>query len=460
MRKKISLLVLFCALTAHAAVENEDPLEKVVSLGVQNAFEIQSQKLVLDQEHDDQKNNYAKLLPTVKLSASKSYGADESLNTTTGSTSYSGANSASMSVAANWALWDNYANIRNIQVGSKSLEIERLTSRQKIQGYIRGLVSAYLEYEYLLSEREILLVRLKESKITNDESQVLVKVGARTRIDAYDTEIEVANTERDLLEKENSIVAAEKNLANRVNAEAIKKLPRLDLLKIVPYYMKSFEKEILEILDSGKSQRNEEWNEALSRRNPELQTKKLTLEKSEMELKQKRLSYFPSTSISLEHTVELDRYLADDVTGPRTALQSSSISFGLSWTFWDWFSTARTIRNSERDFDIKVLDYRESDKKARVEIENSVQQVAIYRKTIATSRLVLEKAAAQLRYSQEMYRLGRITLLQMQQATRRHYEAQIALAARLKDYYIMAASLLYSLGEDLTPPGTDLRWIR
>ncbi len=439
---------VFLSSLAFSAQEKKDSLAEVISVGVQNAFGLQSQKLQLEKEENQRWIRYAALLPTLTLTGSHNYLGAESIDATTGDKTMVSGKTDTLNLSAKWTLWDNYKSIRDIHTSSLSLRAARVASKKEIQNYILSLLRAYLEYQLQLSQREILQNLLFQNKWTDKESSALVKAGAKTQVDAMDTEIQVLNTERDLLELENNIATGQRNLQVLINSDQIKNLPRIDLLTLRPYYMSNFEKKIEGIRTQN-----------LSDLNPDLKLLRLELEKTQNDLSQLNLSYFPQTYLTVSSDFNMDNMVNDPpVGGWRKPVQSYSVVLGFTWQFWDWLSTPKNIDSSSKSLEIQRIKYRQTELSSKADAENSMAQIEILNKTIEASRLAVEKAEAQQKFSKEMYRLGRITLLSMQQATNRLFEARNALASRLQSRFLLAAQLLYLNGEDLAPAGLDVSW--
>ncbi len=427
-----------------------DSLSELVTEGVQNSYGIKSQKLKLEQSFNKRTNAYLNLLPTLSVSGGRALTATESLVSGEKVHDFTSANT--LKVSGDWTIWDNYQNIRDIGTASKTLDADRISSRKEVQQYIIGLLDTFLEYQLLLSRQEITMGLLKESRWTNEESIALVKVGAKTQLDALDAEIQVVNTERDLMEINNGLLAAERNLVTLLNSEKYKTMPRIDLLKLNPYYMQDFDKHLAEV--------KTQWKDSFSSVNPDLNISRLQLERSAMELSQTKLGYFPTTAISVNHEINLDRFAQETPTGgTRARLDTTTIYLTFTWKFFDWFNTPRSIGNSQRDYDISLFQFQEGHRKATAEIQNLLEQFDVLQKSIEASRMVVEKSERQLNYSKEMFRIGRITLLTMQQSTNRFFDARISLASRLKAKYLVAAKILYQMGYELKPPGVDTAWI-
>ncbi len=452
----IVIFILTKSSAAYAAVSN-DALTQVVLVGINNAFNLQSQKLVLEESNNTRLNTYSALLPTISLSAGKTLQDQQTLSNTNangnlnGSTTFSNSATAAMSISANWTLWNGYANITNVEVGNKNYEATREGSRQQVQNYIVQVVTAFLNYQLLLAQEEISQGQVKASQRTNEESQALVKAGAKTRLDAMDAEIQLANDQIALLTTQNSITAAERSLHAQLSTPSSDHFPRLDLLTFEPYFQKDFERQLEDI--------RTHWSDRLAANQPDLKVSRLQLESAALGLRQTKLGYLPTTQIQLTHNITLDSYVNPE-SYQAEPLQSDSIMLTLNWTFWDWLQTPRNIDNAQKGYDSQTLGYRTLDMTTQANFLNSLDQVDILKKTIETYRLVLDKAQKQQEYSQEMYRLGRVSWLEMQQSTLRFATAQSNLAQSLVSYYTAAAQILYNVGYDLAPEGSKLSWIR
>ncbi len=277
MMKKyfIQFLFAYFGLWSSLCFAATDPLVEIINEGVSQSFGIQSQKLKLDQSQNMLKNSYAALLPSLSMSAGKDVTTSES--TTNGLVEPTTTTSYSASVNASWTIWDHYKNIRDTQIYDNAFRGEKINSKRQVSQYILNLVNAYLEYQLRLSQKEILNNLLKESLRTQEESNALVKAGARTQLDSMDTEIQVVNTGRDLLELYSSIAAAERNLSVLLNSNKYKEFPQIDLLKFEPYYMADFKNKLEAI--------KKRWKSEFLGNNPDIVISRLDLEKTLLQLK-------------------------------------------------------------------------------------------------------------------------------------------------------------------------------
>ena len=451
----------FCHLTAllstlglvsqgFSATVANDPLAAIVNVGVSKSLTVKNSELTLRSTRNTQANTWSSLLPTLSATAARTSSTSQSVSG--GAITQSGSTANSLSVAGAWTLFDNYSAIRNIEIASLGTEAQRVTSLQDVNKYVLSVITATLDRQLLLTKRESLKVLLEQARRTKEQSDTLVHAGAKTKFEAMDADIDVMNNERNQMENEIELAAADRNLRVTLNADESVTLPEFDLLKLKPYFLDGFEEKLARFRKG--------WQIEAQSLNPDLVVSQLSLKKSLLSLKQTRLDYFPKTSLALSQTWTLDRMIQDpNDGGPRSALSSTSLTLQFAWTFWDWFSTPRNIENSEMSYQISTNNYLDSYRKTKSDIQNLFERWDIINRSIESTALVVKKAENQLEYAREMFRMGRITLLEMQQASTRLFDARGQLADRLKTKYLLAGNILIASGENLLPEGTKVPWL-
>lgn len=427
---------------ALAAAQERTQLESFIRDGIASSVSIKAQKVSLEQSVLSRKNYLANLLPSLSLTAGRTMTTSESISSGIKSETTSTSNTAEIS--GSWTLWDNFSSLRNLRVAEISENIEKIKQEKEVEYYILNLLDNYFEYLLSLRRREVLEQSLVQTKLTHDESVALVKAGARTQIEALDTEIQVLNTERDLLELNQNIKSSKRNLLVLLNKEENYQIPILDMLTLEPYFMKKFESAL------GELKRRQVGDVVYQSK--EYQIAKLGLESTSQKLRQTELGYWPSTSVKLSHSFNLDNIVAEEPSGGlRTPLSSTTLGLSLSWQFFDWWSTPRSIQSSQLDFHVAGLRFQEETQTSKAKYEGVLESFEINQKSLEASKKALLKAQKQQEFAREMYRLGRINLLSMQQSTSRLFDAEISYASRKKSLIILAAQLLYYHGTSLVP---------
>ncbi len=330
-------------------------------------------------------------------------------------------------------VWNGYANIYDTETAVKAFDVSKATSRQNIEQYVLQVLTSFFQVQVDRNQIAITKESLETSKMTDEQSQALVKAGAKTPLDALDSEIAVQNDEINLMTVQNTLVTDEKVLRTLLNAPDLKDVPDVDLLNYKPFYMKDF--------DTRLAKFRGDWKEEMARRDPDLVVAKLSLEQAKISLNKAQLSYIPTTQVQVTHLFDMGA-LVNNTPGPNSPQNSTTVQLSLSWTFWDWFNTYRTIDNANMTFDSATLSYHKTRVTDEAAIQNNFSDWDVNSRSIEAATLVMEKARKELEYSKEMYRLGRLTILMMQQAQSRITTAKSLLVGLLQKRYVCRADSL------------------
>lgn len=434
--------LLFGLLASPSFSNAGNELETLIRDGLQSSIAIKTQNITADQAKLATKSTYGNLLPTLTLSTGRTSSAAETMSS--GDISKTSTDTNSADISGSWTLWDNFSNIRQIRVAKINEQIEGIKRSRESETFVLSLIDTYFEYLLYLRRAEVLEQQLEQARWIHKESLALVKAGARTEIEALDTEIQVLNSERDLMELNQNIKTTLRSIQVLMNKEENYLIPHLNLLDLQPYFMKKFPP-VLKVLRGVSS-------DQILAGTMDYKISKLGLDATLERLKQTELGYWPTTSIRLSHSYNLENYVQDEPAGgKRAGLNSTTLSLNLTWQVWDWWNTQRTIESSQMDYQTSSLRFRDEIQNSRAKFETYLENYDITVKSLEASEKAVDKALKQLDFSREMYRLGRINLLSMQQATSRLYDAQISFASRKKALYVLAARLINYQGQTLIP---------
>ncbi len=442
----IALLSQTCLL-AWGVTPSKLPLEELVRLGVGRAQGLKAKDLQRERTHNVLLNSYFNLLPSLSLSAGKSFVRSSFLVDDVKATESSQAQS--LALAAEWTLWDGYRNIREVTLANLDWEAQKIQSDLDLQTYVLDLVEQYLSLQVLLTQRRALAESMATSRGFAEEARELARLGAKTHLDVTDTEIQIQNQEAEAQELDNTIRGAERTFTVLINSNDVIEVPEVDLLKDRPYYMKRFE-DFYASVRSAMAAPDRVAN--LNRVSPELRVTNLKLDRALEEYQQSRMGYFPTLGFKLSHEQNLAGYITPDATDPqRQPFPTTTAAFTLSWSVWDWWNTPRNIRNARKSYEIDQLERELKLRTLTFDIETQLERYEILNKNVERAELVVKQAQSQMEYSSSMYQIGRITLLQAQTARDRLSAARISLINRIKSKYSLAARLLVQAGEDVFP---------
>jgi outer membrane protein TolC len=447
LQKWISgLLLLSCTLvSAQEQPDAGESLQSLIKDSIERAFSLRVQKLNQDKTANQLYTAWTSLLPSMSLSSGRTLSNTGSMDEN-GTLSTASSRSDSLSLSATWKIWDGYQNIRNVRLSSLDQDIQTLQSDLEVQNHIVEVVNQYLGLQELYVRRATAAEVVKNARAFAEEAEELVKLGGKTRIEQMDTEIQLKNFENDAQELEYSINAAERQFAILLNLPEKKPIPTIDVLKIKPYFMEGFEKALPEIRKMAEQDRIASA--------PELRIEGLRVDRTLSSFRQSTLGYLPNTSFTLSQDYDLDGYVVPGTSEAlRKSVPSTTATFSLSWTVWDWFATHRDIRNTYKDLEIQRIEFTRKNRQVRNDFLTSLEQYDTLERTIENARMVLEQAISQMEYTRAMYQMGRIGLLQAQTSSERLANARVSLITRLRTQYVAAAKLLVQVGQGVLPPG-------
>ena len=87
----------------------------------------------------------------------------------------------------------------------------------------------------------------------------------------------------------------------------------------------------------------------------------------------------------------------------------------------------------------------------RTVLEQSFDQLDLIGKSLVITEKTLGKAERQSEFSRELYKMGRISLINMQQSMSRYYNAKVSHISKLKEKHVLIAKILYLANIDLDP---------
>lgn len=437
------LLVLASGPVSHGAVGDNDETSLVpfVKAALNRSLGLKSEEYRLQQAGMAKKDAWAKLLPSLSLSAGRTWSKAESESS--GTTVATSTEENSLSLSGSWTLWDHARSWREVYVADLDKRSAELSNEKERESLVVQIVEAYLGHLVSFQRFELAKKFMDQSKLTKDESDTLLKLGVITAIEAMDSEIQFLNAERDLMESKLEVENSERNLRALLNLSETDVIATLPLLSLKPYYLPRFEnvRERLIKTEAGSLVGNS-WEEKIGN---------LTVERAQTSYRQAQWDIWPKLSLKASQDWDFEQTINPDNDGYRPVLSSASLSLTLSWEVWDWFTAKRSADSSGLTYQIVTNDYLDSRRRRVADIQNLISQYNILKKSVDSSALSLEKSRKQLESSRELHRLGRINLLLMNQSMNRYFEAESAYADRLKNLYIAISRIMYITGQSLIP---------
>lgn len=429
--------------------QSAEPVEALVLNGLERSFDLKVERSRLSQAARLRWNAWTRLLPTLSVTGGRSFGRTESYSS--GALSADRSWSSSLLLNAGWQIWDNMDSVTNIQRATIQEDSQKNSSYMKIQRYILQTLEVTFNFELLKKRKEIETRRLEENKKVLEQTRQLLDAGVKTRMDVLDVEIQVVDAERSLAEiSAQNDIGAQDLLFIYNNDDTLP--PEIDLFSLTPYYQKKFE----EMYGDFK----ENWRGHYLDRHYEVRNLLNGVESGRLTLRQARMGYFPQLSINLTEQWDYSRKIRDtgNEPGEDGVLRATSLGFTLTWTLWDWFATPNTILNQQSEFEIANTEFRRGRRDIEREIANTIAQYELNVLQVKAAALSTEKSNTWVYHTQERFKLGRVTNMELQRAINQTYQANVNLATFLKEKYLLMARLLYHMGADLVPEMVAVPW--
>ncbi len=450
---KIMWIVLIILLTnINFCFGKNDPLLEIINLSLEHSSSNQSQKLNQEIAENNTWIAYAKLLPTLSISTGRTYTKNkdyhDEINLSTQSS-----RSDNLTLSLDWTLWNNFENINSIREERLNEDIESIKTQSQNNLLKTQVIELFFKYQELLTKKNSLDTLLKQSKDAFEEARNQEKVGQKTKFETIDAEIDVMNAQNDAEELDNELKKTKQEITHLINKksnasvapedfeeklESIE-IPSINIHEYTPFYFTKFQKMFPEILKN--------YVELSTQKSPDLQVAKLEYEKNKISLFQSKLSLLPEVTISAGKTLDYGYKVQQSPDNFRKSpSESTSISINISYKIWDFFQTPLSYSNSEKNFQLSRINYLETLKNSGIEIQSIIDEYIFNEKATKVSKLILDKSEKIFDFQNAMYRLGKITLFQRQNAMNKLNDAKADLAEKAKNQFILASKIMYELG--------------
>lgn len=318
-----------------------------------------------------------------------------------------------------------YFQMRNARFFRQERELRIHSSELTLVNQVR---QAYFN---VLRDRKLLLAAQRQADQRKEQlrlAEARFSVGSVTRLDVLQAQIEVRNSELQILQAENALATA-----------------RMDLNRVMGGKLG----EQYELADDYGVSMVELDSEALVsfavENHPSVKTLEMQIRQQEGMLWMGRLAYLPTISAGASYQRSEDGLLLL----PRQ-VQSRGLNLAIAWDVLDSFGRFRANRNTE--IALHNLNYDLATSRLDVEREvraGLLELDRLYQRHV-TLRESEQLAAQSLELEQERYRLGASSLLELRQAQVDYSQAEVNFINSIYDFHIELSRLSQNVGRDLT----------
>ena len=321
-----------------------------------------------------------------------------------------------------------------IQINKRDLRISEWRLRQQIMMTIAGVEQAYYR---LIFSRENIKVQETAYELAQQlvrESKKRVQVGAIAPLDEKQAESQAAATEATLIE-------AQRNYSQQENA--LKALVTDDFASLLGQNLNPIENLVAVPVVTSLS---DSWSRGLTSR-PEIQERKLTLEKQDFTLKYQKNQIWPSLDVTASYGQNANNLSYSDVLqdlgrdkGPNYGLVGR-LSFPIGNT------AAKTrYQSSKINKQQLLLQYKQQEQSIMVEIDDAIKTIRSTFEQVQSSRAARAYAQDALFAEQKKLENGRSTSYMVLQSQRDLTQRQFDEIQALAQYNIALSDLAFREG--------------
>ncbi|MCK4654571.1 MAG: TolC family protein [Candidatus Cloacimonetes bacterium] len=384
MKKILLILIIFPALV----FAQEYTLEQLIETGLEKSYDIQSELANNKNSISYLRSSLYGVLPSVSIYAGK----DKNLDAIDPEWNASASLSISKSIFLNEP---TYYNIHTSILDKKNADLSLDEKRKQIAYYI---FSSFLN---VLESQKILGIQKKnlelQQKIYN-QVKVQYDAGEKSLLELKQSEISLIDYEIAVNEAENSLFKTRKDLFSYLNMAD----EGYDFVE--PEF------------DISNEKNSFQSNNALLQ-------KKNSLTSSKVRLVQTMMDFLPSFTLSYSvlHNDDNDINAYDEYL--RT---SNTLSISASYDIFNLLEKGEAYSRSKRNLRVQKIDFETSKRDYTIELTNLQNDLKTLNRSYTLYSDKLKLAEDNLNMAQEQYRLGMISLLDMDRAKIDHQNAQLS----------------------------------
>ncbi len=382
MRKLVLLILLFPIF----CFAEQYFLNELIELGLERSIEMQKEITSYQNSKSSLRSSYLGILPSASVTASKSKYIEDDWSRTSG-----------FSLTKSIYLDEpTYFNIRQSLIDEKNSELALQEATKQI---VFNIVSRYLG---VLESQKSLEIHTENLKLQHKiYSQILAQFesGEKSILDLKQSEIDLIDYEIAVNEAENNLSKLRKDLFSYLNVQD-------------------------EEYDFAEPEFEEIESELNFTDNLDMIILKNDLKSSKLSLFQTKLNFFPSLSFSYSYDYnnanndaffDFDEY--DD---------SQTISLNASYSIFDLLDKRESFSRTARNFKIQKLSFEDTEKNYRNEFSNLQKDVKTLRRSRDLYAEKLELAAENLNMAQEQFKLGMISLIDLDRSQLEYRNTQLS----------------------------------
>ena len=386
MRIKLLLLILLIPLLL---ISQEYTLDQLIEIGLEKSYDIQQENAAYKNYKSYLRSSWFGLLPTASITASTTNSESSDMERVwTKSAGFTLSKNLSLNESSYYNIWTSILSARN-----SGLSLEGM--RKEIAFYV------FSQYLYILEAQKNLDIQLDNLELQQriyDQVQVQYTSGEKALLDLKQSEISLIDYEIAVNEAENGLIQQRQDLFTYLN------IPDEGYDFIEPEFDISEE-------------------EFVYQENYTLLRKRNSIKSSKVSLFQQKVDFLPSLTFSFSYQ---NTSLSDEIDDFSAYDDSYTMSLAASFDIFDLFEKRESFVRSRRNLEIEELDLENSEQELRSELSNLINDMKTLRRSRDLYFDKLNLAEENLSMAQEQFRLGIISLLDLDRTKIEYQNAQLS----------------------------------
>lgn len=389
-------MMLMTAASASAQEVRKWTLDDCIDYALEKNIGLQQDKISWEETSIDVKTARAALFPSLSFSSghnvtNRPY--QEQSNTVSGTeiissdskTTYNG----NYGLSAQWTLWNGNRRLNTIKQRKSSREIARLTVAETENSLQEQIAQLFIQILYADESVKINENTLQVSRATYERGQELFKEGSISKADLAQLEAQVSSDKYQLVTAESSL---------RDYKLQMKQLLELDGTEEMDLILPTLsDEQVLQPLP----RQEDVYQQALSWR-PEIQSSRLGIENSKLDIAVAKAGYFPTISLSAS-TAGMTNSASDKSWGKQMKYGwNNMVGVNISIPIFDNRQTKSAVQKARLQYDSTCLDLINKQKELYKNIEslwldadNAQQQYVAAESKLKSSRAGFEMVSEQ-----------------------------------------------------------------
>ena len=387
MMKKIFIIIsVLIILTLNA---QEYTLDQLIEIGLEKSYDIQQENAAYKNYKSYLRSSWFGLLPTASITASTTNSESSDMERVwTKSAGFTLSKNLSLNESSYYNIWTSILSARN-----SGLSLEGM--RKEIAFYV------FSQYLYILEAQKNLDIQFDNLELQQriyDQVQVQYTSGEKALLDLKQSEISLIDYEIAVNEAENGLIQQRQDLFTYLN------IPDEGYDFIEPEFDISEE-------------------EFVYQENYTLLRKRNSIKSSKVSLFQQKVDFLPSLTFSFFYQ---NTSLSDEIDDFSAYDDSYTMSLAASFDIFDLFEKRESFVRSRRNLEIEELDLENSEQELRSELSNLINDMKTLRRSRDLYFDKLNLAEENLSMAQEQFRLGIISLLDLDRTKIEYQNAQLS----------------------------------